>query len=184
VRCEFGLSRRRSYELLDHAQVMIAIGEAAGITDMPHIRPYTAIQLKPYLPEVCNAVRQAAASSPTDLPAAVDKVVHEWQGLAAQERFAQRAKRAESSMRGDSNANRGGALRLTSSAPWFDNDAIAELEAAILYLANLPSPHADRAWQMQLSEPTRLMAVPRALQWLSDLSSILSVAHNVAVAAS
>lgn len=184
VRREFGLSRRRSYELLDHAQVMIAVGEAAGIADMPHIRPYTAIQLKPHLGQVCAAVRQAVASSPSDLAAAVDEIVHEWQDVAANERVAQRAQRSESAKERDSDANRGGALRLTSSAAWFDNDAIADLEAAILYLANLPSPHADRAWQMQLSERTQLMAVPRALQWLTDASSILSVVQNAAVAAS
>jgi hypothetical protein len=184
VRREFGLSRRRSYELLDHAQVMIAIGEAAGIADMPHIRPYTAIQLKPHLGQVCDAVRQAAASSPSDLAAAVDEVVHEWQDRAANERVAQRAQRSVSAKARESETIHGAALRLTSSTAWFDNAAIADLEAAIMYLANLPSPHADRAWQMQLSERTQLMAIPRALQWLSDASSILSVAQDVAVAAS
>lgn len=184
VRREFGLSRRRSYELLDHAEVMIAIGEAAGIVDMPHIRPYTAIQLKPHLGQVCDAVRRAVASSPPDLAATVDEIVHEWQGLAASERVAQRAQRSESAKARDSEAKHGGALRLTSSAAWFDNEAIADLEAAISYLANLPSPRADRAWQMQLSERTQLVALPRALQWLSDASGILSAAQNVAVAAS
>ena len=69
---------------------MIAIGEAAGIADLPHIRPYTAIQLKPHLGQICDAVRRAAASPPSDLAAAVDEIVHEWQDVAANERVARK----------------------------------------------------------------------------------------------
>jgi|SRR5580700_1422519 hypothetical protein len=58
VQDELGLSRSRSYELLQHGRVMTALhvaGITAGVTE---INPYCASQLEPYLTETIADIKQ------------------------------------------------------------------------------------------------------------------------------
>src|SRR5215471_17099877 len=52
VHGEFGLSRTRSYELLDQGRVIKALQAAAGISGIPAVSAYAAEQIKPFLGEV------------------------------------------------------------------------------------------------------------------------------------
>ncbi len=58
VREEFGISRSRSYELLDHACVLRQIMRAMGMSEVPDISPYAAVQVKPHVNEVIAEIRQ------------------------------------------------------------------------------------------------------------------------------
>jgi hypothetical protein len=49
ARLEFGLSRSRSYELIDHGRVIKAVMTAARLKSLPEISAYAAEQLKPAL---------------------------------------------------------------------------------------------------------------------------------------
>ena len=61
---ELGMSRSRSYELLDHARVVRTLQAAAETTEVPEISPYTARQIKPRLDEVVANLRRRLADSP------------------------------------------------------------------------------------------------------------------------
>jgi hypothetical protein len=63
VKQEFGLSRRRSYELLDQARVIRAIRDAGAVSGIPHISAYAAAELKANLDEVLETVRQEATGA-------------------------------------------------------------------------------------------------------------------------
>lgn len=58
VRCEFRLSRSRSYELLDQASVEASLRAAAGGRTVPPISTLAAIQVKSRLTEVVEEIRE------------------------------------------------------------------------------------------------------------------------------
>lgn len=64
VRVELGMSRTRSYELLDQATVIRALAEAAGVDEMPAVSAYAAHQVKPRLAAVAAEVRARTAGLP------------------------------------------------------------------------------------------------------------------------
>jgi hypothetical protein len=57
VRAELGMSRSRSYELLDQARVILAIRAAAGIRAMPDISAYVAGAMKGSLPMIARSIK-------------------------------------------------------------------------------------------------------------------------------
>jgi hypothetical protein len=66
VRSEFGLSRSRAYELLDHAHVIRAVQNAVGMSGLPNISANTAVKIKPHLLEIIEAVKRRIAAVPED----------------------------------------------------------------------------------------------------------------------
>jgi hypothetical protein len=74
---EIGLSRRRSYELLDQARVARSIATVAGLRGIPHISAYAAEQLKPVLDQVLETIRQRlnSADGGLDSQVVVNEVV-------------------------------------------------------------------------------------------------------------
>jgi hypothetical protein len=84
VRTEFGLSRSRSYQLLDQARVIRAIEESIGVSRILDISPHAAEQLKPHLADVVEAVRMHAAGAPEScLPSIAGRVIQEERGRIA-----------------------------------------------------------------------------------------------------
>lgn len=78
VRFEVGISRSRSYELLDQATVIRAVQAAAGIAEGFELSAYAASQLKPCLDRVCDEIRRRTAMLPSHLvPREVDEVIRE-----------------------------------------------------------------------------------------------------------
>lgn len=76
VRAELGLSRTRSYELLDHARLVRAIEAATGVPGAADIPPYAARRVKPYVDEVIARVQRRTAGRPAEeIPAIVRDVV-------------------------------------------------------------------------------------------------------------
>jgi len=78
VQGEFGLSRSRSYELLDQGRVMRALQAAAQMSGVPDISSRAAFDVKPYLNELIETVRERAAGSrEEDVPGIVTGAVQE-----------------------------------------------------------------------------------------------------------
>jgi hypothetical protein len=76
VRVEFGLSRSRSYELLDQAQVLRAIQNAIGLPAVPNIPANMAVRIKPHLSQIIESVKLRTAEVPPDqLADAVTNVI-------------------------------------------------------------------------------------------------------------
>lgn len=149
IQCEIGLSRTRSYELLDQGRVIRAIMAAAGISGFPDISAYAAEQIKPYLAEVIEAVRErtAGASEPEALEI-VSQVVRERRTLIAQERrqaeqtaMAEQARRAE----------------------------LTRLSQAIDRLASMP-PVGDVISEVDVVDASRLARIDDALHWLTEFA--------------
>ncbi len=78
---EFGLSRSRSYELIDQARVIRALQAATGMSGIPDISAYAAGDVKRQLDEVIAAVRARIAGVPREnVPRVVSDVVNEIRG--------------------------------------------------------------------------------------------------------
>lgn len=76
VRREFQLSRPRSYELLDHARLLLCIHEVTGVLAPGAIPVYAARRLKRHLPEFLATLRgRATGTAPGEVAAVVDEVL-------------------------------------------------------------------------------------------------------------
>jgi hypothetical protein len=76
VRVELGLSRTRSYELLDHGRLIRAIESATGVSGAAEVTPYAARKLKPYLAELIAGLESRVAGRPAEeIRAIVEDVV-------------------------------------------------------------------------------------------------------------
>ena len=62
---ELGLSRSRSYELVDHGRVISALRAAAGSKAIPELTVNSARHLKAQLPELASAIQTRLRSDPT-----------------------------------------------------------------------------------------------------------------------
>lgn len=164
VRNEFGYSRSRSYEILDQARVVRAIQEAVGSASIPDFSVYAARQIKPYLQEVVNQIRDrvAAAASRQEYDEIVNQVVAGARSMAALS--AQHAPPVAATRRPD-----------------IDNSSgeCGKLFAALDFLANLPPPSEEFLVALK-KEPQQLHSLRSAITWLLNLAKCteLSVASS------
>ncbi len=86
VRCEFGLSRSRSYELLDQARVILAIKDALGMSGIPDISTYAAGQIKPNLSVVVGTIRARMVGESRVAADVVEEVIREERARVAEAR--------------------------------------------------------------------------------------------------
>ncbi|HXA29999.1 MAG TPA: hypothetical protein VN193_14755 [Candidatus Angelobacter sp.] len=124
VRAEFGLSRSRSYELLQHGRVirtLLAAGISAGVRD---IHPYTAGQIEQRLDEVIAEIRRRTSADMDG--ASIRAVVRE---VIAETRARTGTARGESSNRSRTAARQlGGVIDSIKGLPDVD-DLFADLTA-------------------------------------------------------
>jgi hypothetical protein len=144
VRHEFGMSRRRSYELLDQAHVMLAIRDAVPLSGIPHIRPFVAGYIKSHLDDVIGEIRTQLAEVPDGSPElAVKRVVDEERRRFADERR----------QRFESRSPAGAEARWDGARFWH----------AIELLASLPPATPGRGTAKQEAQLARVAA------WLTTL---------------
>jgi hypothetical protein len=145
---EFALSRTRSYELVDQGRVIRSLQAAAGISGLPDVSAYAAEQIKPFLPEVIEAVRERTAGvSEEDGLRIVVEAVRERRSILAMERRAREA------------------------APAKDEVVeLARLRTAIESLASMP-PVGDVIARVAEEEKDRLARVDKALEWLAEFAT-------------
>jgi hypothetical protein len=149
VLSEFGLSRTRSYELLDQGRVIGAIMAAADISGIPDISAYAAGQIKPFLPEVIDSVRRETTGLPeTQAMVTISRLVSERRTMIALER-----QRAEQPAR-EAEAADGGLRRL--------HEALERLVA-------MP-PVGDVIAGVDGRRGSLLVQIEQAQAWLAELT--------------
>jgi hypothetical protein len=154
VRQEFSMSRRRSYELLDQAQVVLAIRDRVPLAGVPQISPFVAGYLKSHLDEVVAEIRTRLAEGPhMSQELAVKRVID-----AERKRFADlRRQRFESRI---------AAAAPAEAKPRWDSRRFWQ---AIEALASLP-PVADVAAYPRQGGTSRQEAqLARVAAWLAAL---------------
>jgi hypothetical protein len=146
VPAEFGLSRSRSYELLDQGRVLRAIKAAAHLTETPDISAYAAGQIKSRLSQVTDAIRdRTARMSHQPVMAVIADVVREARVRPA----SKPARRLQ-----DGNEVDPGQLR-----------------EAIRYIAQLP-PAAAVLTQMDCRDDGIVHEVNAASRWLDEFARL------------
>jgi hypothetical protein len=159
VRVELGISRTRSYELLDHGRLIRAIETATGMSGAADITPYTARRVKPHLGELIAALKSRVAGRPADeVRTIVRDVVRSalpeaGGGRTASRRSAERGAPAPVVVEGE--------RRLDPDLFW----------TVVRYLSSLP-PASEAA--RQLAGDVRDRAhLERTSTWLADLAAEL-----------
>jgi hypothetical protein len=155
VQAEFAISRTRSYELLDQGRVIRSLQAAAGISGIPDLSAYAAGQIKPYLPDLIEVVRERTVGvSEEDGLRIVVQAVRERRALIARERRAQEALPA-------------GEVATE----------LARLRSAIESLASMP-PVDDVIDRVEQLQARRLARVDQALEWLSEFANEWRKRHD------
>jgi hypothetical protein len=168
VRQEFGLSRTRSYELLDHGRLIRAIQATTGVSLIADIPPYAARKVKPYFNQFIAGLKSRVEGKPAEeIPLIVSDVIRNARPrvrvLERREPVAQLSDRAIEVITSSSLGRR--AVAVDIDVVW----------AVIEYLAFLP-PAADVADQLATAG-SMLPAVERATAWLGDLGAELRTQH-------
>jgi len=150
VQTEFSISRSRSYELLDQANVILDLRSAAGMRELPNVSAYVALQIKPRLPMIKEAVRQrvreANGEKAVDI---VAEIVDEHRRQVVQSRRLVQEQRAR-------------------RHPSDDPDCRDQFTEVIAALASMAS--ARRVEEVvNTVEPPQIASVVSAIQWLNDV---------------
>lgn len=155
VLSEFGLSRTRSYELLDQARVIRALQAAACTFGTPEVSAYAAEQIKPYLDEVIEVVRRRTiGATEKDALEIVAAAVREQQGMIARD-----GRRGE------------GGVQKAARVAMVEADALERLRVAIESLARMPPVDEVVARFKPNHEPDGLATMERAVGWLNEFAS-------------
>jgi len=147
VHSEFGISRSRSYQLLDQGRVTVVIQSTAGLSGPLDIHPYAAAQLKPRLAEIVEVVRARTAGLPE--PQARDvvaEVIRSERGLASRDRSPRPV-----------------------VVPARASVELIPLYDAVGSLARMPDP-VDAADMASDDGALRLVELRTALTWLTDFT--------------
>ena len=147
VQSEFGISRSRSYQLLDQGRVTAAIQSTAGLSGALNIHPYAAAQLKPRLAEIVEVVRMRTAGLPEpEARDVVAEVIKSERDLAGRYRSLRPVVHPASAT--------------VDLSPLYD---------AVGSLARMPEP-VDAADMVSDDGAARLVELRSALAWLIDFT--------------
>jgi len=162
VRQEFGLSRTRSYELLDHGRLIRAIQATTGVSLIEDIPPYAARKVKPYFGQFIAGLKsRVEGKSAEEIPLIVSDVIRN-----ARPRVRVLERREPAKQLSDRVIDAIAVSSLGRRALTVDVEVVG---AVVEYLAFLP-PAADVAGQLA-SAPNMLLAVERATAWLRELGA-------------
>jgi hypothetical protein len=155
---EFGMSRSRSYEILEQARVVLDLQFAAGLRQPPVVSAHAASQIKPHVQQIAAEIRRRRAEGSSSSPEGALRVAYQVINETRHKlRLAQRATAAS-----------GSRPTLGLVSPVSD----AKLRSVISYLGALPDPaeYIQRTAAADLPDPD---AADRALAWLSDFVDTL-----------
>jgi hypothetical protein len=150
---EFGLSKSRSYELLDQGHVLRTIQAAVGMSRPPNVSAYAAGEIKPVLAEVIEEIQlRAGADDPHERVVGIvaDVVRTKRKQIAAVREYAGPPARS----------------RLRALPP----ESVRALSDAVALLASLPPPSV-MVRDLSGSDPGELAGLERAVRWLNDFAS-------------
>jgi hypothetical protein len=164
VRKEFGISRSRSYELLDHGVVVTAVMRTANLTAYPNISAHAAQKIKPQLPLLLETIsRRTATLGPEQAQTVIPLIVrdlnrqHQRNGYPAD---------------GSAHIDEGGDGRRNGIG-------LTSLYAAVECLAALDPP-ADLARRIPAEDWPRFARLLEAMQWLVEFSQIWTNGLHIA----
>lgn len=162
VASEFGFSRSRSYELLDQGRVILALQEAACMTQIPDISGYTASAIKHCLPEITEKIRERVEGGGAVPMRHVLDVVGLYRARAKALSAAVDADEAVGSPNGSAEGRKD---------PGLNRIPLHEITA---WLANLPPVEVvmGRIGRLNRYDP---VAVERAARWLSAFAAELDL---------
>ena len=162
VATEFGFSRSRSYELLDQGRVILALQEAACLTQIPDISGYTASQIKHCLPEITENIRARVQDGGGEV-----SMRHV---LDVVERYRVQAKTGTLIEGSEASGSHGGGSDRAKD-PGLNRVPLHEITA---WLANLPPVEVvvGRIRKLNRYDP---VAVERAARWLSEFATELDL---------
>lgn len=174
VRQEFGLSRTRSYELLDHGRLIRAIQATTGVSLIADIPPYAARKVKPYFGQFIAGLKSRLEGRPAEeIPLIVSDVIRNTKPrvrvLMRREPAAQLSDHVLDAIVVASPGRRGLAV---------DVDVLL---AVVRYLASLP-PVTGVLGDLAPSADT-LLVVERGTAWLAELGSELRAQQSRAIEA-
>jgi hypothetical protein len=156
VRHEFGLSRTRSYELLDHGRLIRRIQSTTGVTAVADIPPYTARKVKPYMSQFIDALKsRMTGRSEEEMPSIIHDVIRDHRALAHPSMRV---------LRDD-----GGSAR-SAAGPGEEKPGEGSVWTAIECLAAMP-PVGTVIDDLLDGTPVHLGAVERALGWLTRFAA-------------
>jgi hypothetical protein len=172
VRAEFGLSRSRSYEVLEQDRVSRALRAAANDTDVPRVSARMAASIKLALPEVTRSIRDRLSADPSeDTSAVVRDAIRETLRSVVPRRRGVLARQGGSN-RGIVKDFKGTDLGLKSGVT-YDFDSLSR---AIDFLAAMPS--VEKIWptlsEDKLQQLDRLPTATRRVQELATMWSAWS----------
>jgi hypothetical protein len=168
IRQEFGMSRSRSYDLLDQARVLSELQSAARLRVVPRLSPYATMQIKADLGSVLAEVRRrTSGASSEDRKVIVVEVVNE-----ARRRGHSHATASTPTVR--PSIRSASESRLVKQNSLSLRDAhICDLHRAVVYLASLPPP-AECLREADRNVVPSLAIVKQALEWLMGLQVCLA----------
>ena len=170
IRHEFGLSRSRSYQLLDQGRVLLALQVALGVPGIPELSADAAGEIKFRLAEVIDEIRRRAvtAASADQVRRIVVEVVQMKRAQIAAARNGGGSgsrPRLPAAEPGDLGAGpAAGSLEVMGSSP---PRALGEV---VEFLAALPPP-AEMLGRLSREERDRLTGLERAVRWLTDFAA-------------
>jgi hypothetical protein len=165
IRSELGMSRSRSYEMIDQGRVIMALRAVTGSSALPQISPYTARRIKPHLREVLETVsRSANRAMPEGLLTTIGEVLA--------------AKQAGSGAPSDTPLEPQVEFGRAQCGHFEADVAMAvvidgnEILAAIDLIAGMP-PAEEIVSQFPMPEVPDVRAVDMAARWLANLAGVL-----------
>jgi hypothetical protein len=167
VRQEFGLSRTRSYELLDHGRLIRAIHALTGALMVEDLPPYAARKVKPHLEQfILELKTRAVGKGVEEIPSLVSEIIQEVRPSPSHARLLERRMGIA-----DLTDRVTDAVATATVGPHRYRVDVEVLLVVVEYLAVMPSA-ASVARQLVGGE-TEWTTIERATAWLEDLTAEL-----------
>ena len=163
VGIEFGFSRPRSYELLNHGRVLRSVMQVAALSVPPPISPYAASQAKPRIKELLNEVKRSIrpGMSENEIASALGPIV------------AQVRRSSDPSARASSRKS----TTVLTMTPVRTDDVVDRISEVIRIIMGLESP-ADILAQIRPADRPRLELLISAADKLREIALTLESATS------
>jgi hypothetical protein len=177
VRRELGLSRTRSYELLDHGRLIRLIHRITGTTRVPDIPPYAARRMKQHMAGFVSALEARVDGTPKEeMPALVTEVVRDYQHRTAAGSSAALKRRQPSNAAPDALVRAVETMRSAAEQGWPAHLDLALLGASVECLAAMP-PVPDIVRRTRNGQD-ELDNLEYALEWLTEFAGAWKPGHR------
>lgn len=170
VRQELGLSRTRSYELLDHGRLIRSIQSLTGTRIAADIPPYAARRVKPHMAEFVAVLRERVRGmAPEDVPALVNELLQGHRLRVAPAHARSAAERGWSGCDPEDVAEAARVVQAAASQGWPEHLDVTLLWTAVDCLAAMP-PVPGVVGRAADGTGQRLAGLEFAIEWLIEFT--------------